>query len=299
MSDPFRLTPGGPKVVAIGGGHGLAQTLRAAKEYAGEITAVVSVADDGGSSGRLREELGIPAPGDVRRCIGALVPDESPLAEALEYRYEGGPLDGHAFGNLLITILARALGDFAEGIAEAGGLLGAVGAVLPATSGPVVLKGVGADGIIEGQVRVMESRGVSEVSLVPPDAPPPPLAVERLLAADQIVIGPGSLYTSVLAACAVPALRDAVSASGAQRVYVANLREERPETEGYDVAAHVAALRRHGIVPDVVLADREGLDIGDLGSGVRLVRVSLAGPGRLAHDLAALAGGLAGVLADR
>jgi uncharacterized cofD-like protein len=299
LSDASGLTPGGPKVVAIGGGHGLARTLRAARAYAGEITAVVSVADDGGSSGRLREELGIPAPGDVRRCIGALLPRPSPLAEALEYRYEGGPLDGHAFGNLLITALARALGDFTRGIAEAVELLGAVGVVLPATAGPVVLKGVGADGVIEGQVRVMASRGVREVSLVPPDPPPPPLAVDRLLGADQIVIGPGSLYTSVLAACVVPALRDAMAASGAQRVYVANLREERPETEGYDVAAHIEALRRHGVSPDVVLADDEALEIGDLGSDIRLFQVALAGPQRLAHDVEGLAGGLAAVLSDR
>jgi len=256
----------------------------------------VSVADDGGSSGRLREELGIPAPGDVRRCLGALLPEPSPLAEALEYRYEGGDLDGHAFGNLLITVLARALGNFTAGIAEAGRLLGAVGAVLPATTGPVVLKAVGAEGVVEGQVRVMAARGVTEVSLVPPDARPPRLAVERLLAADQIVIGPGSLYTSVLAACAVPALGQAISASSAQRVYVANLREQRPETEGYDVAAHVTALRRHGITPDVVLADPDALPIGDLGAGVRLVQARLGSSGLVDHDVPELAGGLAAAL---
>ncbi len=155
-------------MVAIGGGHGLSRTLQAARRYAGEITAVVSVADDGGSSGRLREELGIPAPGDVRRCLGALLPDSSPLATALEYRYEGGQLDGHAFGNLLITVLARALGDFTTGIAEAGRLLGVVGVVLPATTTPVVLKAVGTEGVVEGQVRVMSARGVRQVSLVPP-----------------------------------------------------------------------------------------------------------------------------------
>jgi uncharacterized cofD-like protein len=299
LSGSGRLRPDGPRVVAIGGGHGLARTLLAVREYAGEITAVVSVADDGGSSGRLRDELGIPAPGDVRRCLGALLPEQSPLAEALEYRYEDGALDGHAFGNLLITALARALGDFTMGIAEAGRLLGAVGAVLPATSGPVVLKAVGVDGVVEGQVRVMATRGVSEVSLVPPDAQPPPLAVERLLEADQIVIGPGSLYTSLLAACAVPALREAVSVSDAQRVYVANLREQRPETEGYDVAAHVTALRRHGISPDVVLADSDALPIGRLGTGTRLVQVRLAASGAGGHDVGGLAAGLAGVLDHR
>src|SRR5271166_5742741 len=143
-----------PRVVAIGGGHGLAQTLRAARQYAGELTAVVSVADDGGSNDRLRELLGIPAPGDLRRCIGALLPEPSPLGEALEHRFVSGELAGHAFGNLLIAALAATTGDFVTGVEEGARVLGAVGRVLPATETPVVLTAETASGELIGQVRV-------------------------------------------------------------------------------------------------------------------------------------------------
>ena len=194
-----------PRVVAIGGGHGLAQTLKAVRRYAGELTAVVSVADDGGSSGRLRELLGIPAPGDLRRCLSALLPEGSPLVEALEHRFGSGALAGHAFGNLFIAAMALATGDFVSGVEEAGRVLGAVGRVLPATELPVVLKAQTAGGEIIGQVRVMTSDEIATVSLVPPDPAPPPAVIEAIAGADQIVLGPGSLFTSVLAACVVPA----------------------------------------------------------------------------------------------
>jgi uncharacterized cofD-like protein len=275
----------GPAVVAVGGGRGLSQTLRAARRYAGRLTAIVSVADDGGSSGRLRAELGIPAPGDVRKCLGALLPESSPpLAAALEHRFEAGDLAGHAFGNLLIAALAASTGSFAAGVAEAGRLLGAVGLVLPATVGPVDLKASGDFGEVDGQVQIMATGGVRQVSLVPADAEPPEGAVRALEEADQIIIGPGSLYTSVLAACCVPALRTAIAETTAQRTYVANLREQPPETAGYDVAAHVAALARHGVSVDVVLAEADGLPVGDLGGDVRLVKAGVSGAGHVTHD---------------
>ncbi len=295
------LVAGGPRVVAIGGGHGLSQTLRAARRYAGGITAIVSVADDGGSSGRLREELGIPAPGDLRKCLGALLPGPapSPLGKAMEHRFEAGPMAGHAFGNLLIAALAGSTGDFAAGVAEAGRLLGVLGQVLPATAGPVDLKAVGDAGEVEGPVRIMAAHGVTQLSLIPPDPEPVAGAVEALLAADQVVIGPGSLYTSVLAACCVPALREAIEHTSAQRVYVANLREQPPETAGYDVAAHVRALVRHGIAFDVVLADTEALPMGDVVPGTRLVRAPVTGNRSAGHDPALLATQLSGLLASR
>jgi uncharacterized cofD-like protein len=286
----------GPRVVAIGGGHGAAQTLRSARRYAGEITAIISVADDGGSSGRLRETLGIPAPGDLRRCIGALLPDGSPFGEVLEYRFDSGELKGHAFGNLLIASLASAIGDFAAGVAEVTRLLGALGRVFPATTVPVVLKGTGEGGEISGQVRIQKRGGVSRIELVPPDAEPPPAAVEALLQADQIVIGPGSLYTSLLAAATVPALREAIAKSPAQRVYVANLREQLPETSGYDVADHVQALLDHGLVVDVVLADRSALVLGDVPGGVAVELAELSGPKLVAHDPELLGTALSGLV---
>lgn len=288
--------PPGPKVVAIGGGHGAAQSLRAARRYAGEITAVISVADDGGSSGRLREELGIPAPGDIRRCLGALLPDDSPISAALEHRFAGpGGEEGHAFGNLLIAALAETTGDFAGGVAMAARLIGAVGRVFPATRGPVVLKGTGSNGEISGQVRIKAAGGVSRVELVPADASPPAGAVEAIERADQVIIGPGSLYTSLLAATAVPALREAIAGTPAQVVYVANLREQPPETTGLDVAGHLTALQAHDVRVDAVLADDQALSLGELPPTVTVAATRLS-DGHLAHDPGLLANALAGLL---
>jgi uncharacterized cofD-like protein len=241
-------------VVAIGGGHGLAATLQAARRYADEITAIVSVADDGGSSGRLREALGIPAPGDLRRCLVALAAPDSLWAVVFEHRFEAGELEGHALGNLIIAGLTTATGDFAAALEEASRLVNAAGTVLPATTVPVVLKAEAASGPVEGQVKVQNTGRLSMVSLVPPDPPAPPAALEAIARADQIVIGPGSLFTSVLAAVVVPEIRDALAVTTAQKVYVANLRPQIPETEGYDVDAHVDALVAHGLDVDVVVA---------------------------------------------
>jgi uncharacterized cofD-like protein len=277
-----------PRVVALGGGHGLATSLRAARRYAGSITAIVSVADDGGSSGRLRQALGIEAPGDLRRCLVALAGDErSVLARAFEHRFEAGELEGHALGNILLAGLASATGDFRAALDEAGRLLRAVGRVLPATSTPVVLKGEAASGPVEGQVNVAEAGRLSAVSLVPPDAEAPPEAVEAIAAADQIVIGPGSLFTSVLAVVVVPEIRAALSASTAQKVYVCNLGAQEKETTGFDGAAHVEALIAHGVTPDVVLADPDGLPAGS--PPVTWVERAVARPDGLAHDPARLA----------
>ena len=279
------MTAGGGSVVAIGGGHGLARTLGATRLYAQHITAVVSVAADGGSSGRLRELLGIPAPGDVRMCLGALLPTSSPLGLALEHRFAGGgELDGHAFGNLLIAALTATSGGFVGGVQEACRLLGTVGTVLPATTGPVVLKAEAAGFEVEGQVRIKSASGVTRVSLVPPDPETPGEVIEAIAGADQIVLGPGSLYTSVLAACAPPDVREAIAASKATCVYVCNLREQVPETAGYDVAAHVRAVRAHGIAPDWVVADTTSIELGLPPEGVELGVGRLAAPNGLVHD---------------
>lgn len=284
---------GGPSVVAIGGGHGLAHTLRAARRYAGELTAVVSVADDGGSSGRLRDALGIPAPGDLRRCLGALAPDDSVLAGVLEQRFAAGELAGHAFGNLLIAAFAEQRGDFAAGVEAAGAALGAVGRVLPATSGPVRLRATSATGDLVGQAKITRSPSIAAVSLEPPDAASPPAVAAAIAGADQIVLGPGSLYTSVLAACVVPAVHQALAEAAGEVVYVANLREQVPETRGYDVERHVAALLAHGVRPQTVLADPDGLELGELDATVRLVLAPVGRDGLESHDEARLAVALA------
>jgi uncharacterized cofD-like protein len=290
------VTEARPSVVAIGGGHGTAVTLKAARRYAGQLTGVVSVADDGGSSGRLRELLNVVALGDIRKCLVALAEEDSALAAAFERRYDEGELAGHALGNLILLGLIDATGDLVQGVREAGLLLGAKGEVLPATTEPVVLKAESAQGTVAGQVAVMGTEGLWAVSLVPDDARPPPLAVERILGADQVVIGPGSLFTSVLAAVAVHGIAEAIASADAQVVYVCNLRPQVPETQDYDVAAHLAALARHNVTVDMVVCDTiQGMAIGPTDAPVH--DVPLTGENRLVHSPAKLAQALAGLLA--
>lgn len=283
----------GPRVVAIGGGHGLAATLQAVRRYAGDVTAIVSVADDGGSSGRLREALGIPPPGDLRKCLVALADPDAPLAKAFEHRFEHGELEGHALGNLLIAALAAETGDFQQALDEAGKAVGAVGRVLAATEAPAVLKAEAAAGAVHGQVNVSETGRIAHVSLVPPDIPAAPGVVEAIERADQIVMGPGSLFTSVLAALVVPDITKALHTTNANKVYVCNLRPQVPETSGYDVAAHVEALIAHGIDPDVVLFDPACLPVGEL--TINGVQAALCGGGP-GHDPAKLASALANLV---
>lgn len=282
------------RVVALGGGHGLSATLRAVRRYAGDVCAIVSVADDGGSSGRLRQDLGMPAPGDLRRCLVALADPDSLWTHAFEHRFEGGELEGHAFGNLVIAGLTDATGDFGIALEAAGRLLGVTGRVLPATREPVVLKAEAEGVSVEGQSAVQQAVRISGVSLVPADPDPPEAALELLASADQVVIGPGSLFTSVLAVVAVPALRRALASTPARKIYVANLHEQVPETTGYDVAAHVRALAAHGLEVDVVLCDPDGLPRGDL--DVRWIEAPMARPDGLAHDPDKLASALAGLV---
>ena len=280
----------GPTVVAVGGGHGLAASLRAVRLYARSVTAIVSVADDGGSSGRLRRQLGIVPPGDLRKCLEALADESSALAAAFGQRFAVGELAGHALGNLVIAGLITACGDVQEALDEAARLVGAVGRVVPAAAEPVVLKAVSDEGEIEGQTAVMRTARIRRVSLVPADAPAPRLALEALAGADQVVMGPGSLFTSVLAALAVPDIAEGIRRAPGRRVYVANLRPEGEETAGFDVAAHMAALADHGVEVDVVVADPGTIALGDV--GVPVVCCPLAKANGKAHDPTRLAAAL-------
>ena len=284
------MTAGGPRVVAVGGGHGLAATLRAVRRYAGEVTAIVSVADDGGSSGRLRRQLGIIPPGDLRKCLVALAAEDSALAVAFERRFDADELAGHALGNLVLAGLVAATGDMQRGLDEAAHLLGAVGRVVPAATEPVVLKAEADTGEVQGQTAVMRTAHIRRVSLVPEDPPAPEEALEALRRADQVVIGPGSLFTSILAAVAVPAVAEGIRTSPGRRVDVANLGPEGEETAGFDVAAHVAALGAHGVDVDVVLADPAATAVGVL--HVPVVEAPLARSNGRAHDPARLADAL-------
>lgn len=233
----------GPRVVAVGGGHGMAQVLDAVLGYAGSITAVVTVADDGGSSGRLVPELDIPPPGDIRRCLLALTPADSPWRHLFEYRFAGADVSGHSLGNLIIASLADIEADFESGLARAKELLGSVGSVIPAAPAHLRLTAVVDGRTVEGQEAISRSRGrISALGVSPSGITASPHAIEALLSADQIVLGPGSLYTSLIATLIVPGIAGAINQSSADLVYVANLITQDGETLGMDAADHVAAL---------------------------------------------------------
>lgn len=276
-----------PKVVALGGGHGLAATLRAVRTYTDQVTAIVSVADDGGSSGRLRELLQIIPPGDLRMCLVALAEPGSPLAAAFGYRFADEELAGHSLGNLILAGLIDGAPGPVAALDEACRLLGVRGRVLPATNDAVVLKAVAAGGSVAGQVAVMATDNIRTVSLVPDDPKAPDEAVTALAEADQIILGPGSLFTSVLAAAVVPEIREGISRSNAPKVYVCNLRPQVPETESFDVGRHVEALVAHGVLVDVAVCDTSGIGLGE--PAVEVVDAALARPNGLAHDSEKLA----------
>lgn len=230
------------KVVGIGGGHGLAATLRAARLYASDIAAVVTVADDGGSSGRLTRELGIPPPGDIRNCLVALASNDA-LGELFQHRFTEGALTGHTMGNLLIAALTEMTGDFGTAVEEAGRLVGARGTVYPATTRLVKLGAHVEGGHITGQVAVARStRPIYEAYLEPPDPPGHEGATAAIGDADQIVLGPGSLFTSLIATLLVPEIRQALVDAPGKKVFVCNNRVQKGETEGFTASAHVAAL---------------------------------------------------------
>ena len=280
--DPFRSSDGrqplieviyqkrflarGPRVVAIGGGTGLSTLLRGLKEHTSNLTAVVTVADDGGSSGVLRAELGIPPVGDIRNCIAALADSESMMNQVLQYRFPTAGLDadaqglaGHAVGNLLIAAMTAVEdGDFEEGVRRINRILAVRGRVVPVSATPLTLHARLRDGrVVDGQSAIMRTTGIERVWLTPTDVEASSDAIEAIAEAELIVIGPGSLYTSLLPSLLIPAVRDALLAAPAPRIYVCNVATQPGETTGLDLSAHVEALVGHtlpGIV-DIVLAN--------------------------------------------
>ena len=298
------MTERAASVVAIGGGHGLAMTLRAVRTYASEVTAIVSVADDGGSTGRLRRDLGVLGVGDLRKCLVALADtdeDEPVWAKAFEHRYAAGELEGHALGNLILVGLAEVTGDWEQAVAIAGRVLGTVGRVLPATSEPVVLKAEVDGGRVEGQVAVQNStERIRRVALVPPDAASPAAVAEAIASADQIVLAPGSLFTSLLPTLCVRAVQTALAATTAPIVQVVNLAPQLPETEGLDATDHLRSVLEYGIRVDQLVVHSgsalavDSVAIGAL--GVHLVSADVARPDVSAHAPAKLASVLAALL---
>ncbi|GAB4399319.1 MAG: YvcK family protein [Anaerolineales bacterium] len=243
----------GPHIVAIGGGHGLSTLLRGLKSHTRNLTAVVTVADDGGSSGRLRESFGILPPGDIRNCLAALSNDETMLTQLFQYRFSGSPdLEGHSFGNLFITALADITGSFESAVVESGRVLAVNGRVLPATLHNVKL--VASMELphtlnevrVEGESKIPEMAGrVRRVWLEPDDAPAFPPVIRELLAADIIVVGPGSLYTSILPNLLVRDLLDSLNASRAIKIYVCNIATQAGETDSFTCYDHLRALEGH------------------------------------------------------
>lgn len=268
---PGSVTPvlgAGPPVVALGGGHGLAVSLRALRGVSDRLTAVVGVADDGGSSGRLRRDIGVPPPGDLRMALAALCGDDAwgrTWSSVVQHRFGSGELAGHAMGNLLITALWERTGDLVDGLDWVGALLGAQGRVLPACEqGLTIVAQVrdapGHPGIstVRGQSQVAVTSGtVLSIALDPPDPAACPQAVAAIDAAEAIVMGPGSWYTSVLAGLLVPGIHEAVVRSRATRILVLNLVAQPGETSGFSPQVHVDVLAEAfpDLGVDVVLAD--------------------------------------------
>lgn len=265
----------GVKVAALGGGHGLAASLSALRLVTGNVTAVVTVADDGGSSGRLREELGVLPPGDLRMALSALCDDTDwgrTWRDVMQHRFASrdgakGSLDNHALGNLLIVTLWELLGDPVAGLRWAGALLGARGEVLPMASVPLTIEGQvrmnGTPGtIIRGQSHLAKAGEVENVRLLPENAPACREAVDAIHSADWVVLGPGSWYTSVLPHLLVPDLRAALVRSQARKVLTLNLEMHTAETRGFSAARHIETL--HDLAPelrvDTVLADPDTIE---------------------------------------
>ena len=240
----------GPKIVAIGGGTGLATLLRGLKEYTTNLTAVVTVADDGGSSGRLRRELGILPPGDVRNCIAALADAEPLVTSLFQYRFsDGSGLAGHSFGNLFIVAMSGVVGNFEDAIRQTSRVLAVRGQIIPSTLANVTLCAKTDDArTIHGESSISETKAkgrIKEVFLMPKNPPAHPEAVRAILDADMIVLGPGSLYTSVMPNLLVEGIRRALVASPAMKAYVCNVATQPGETDGFGVQEHVLAIEEH------------------------------------------------------
>jgi len=254
---PKRL---GVRVVAIGGGTGLSMLLRGLKHFVArrrqdtgrhpisDLAAIVTVTDDGGSSGRLRRENSVLPPGDIRNCMVALSQDEALLGRLFQYRFDSGRgLRGHSFGNLFLTALSHVTGDFAEAVRVSGEVLAIRGRIFPTTVENVSLKAVMTDGkIVSGETSIAKSRKkIRRLRVQPPNARPLPEVLEAIRHADLILIGPGSLYTSILPNLLISGVAEAIEKSRATRVYVANLMTQPGETVGYSLSDHVRTIYKH------------------------------------------------------
>lgn len=281
-----RRLPGGPRIVALGGGTGLSTLLRGLKQVSENLAAVVTVADDGGSSGRLRREMGILPPGDIRNCIVALADSESLMTELLQHRFqteESNGLGGHSFGNLLIAAMTEITGDFERAVKETSRVLAIRGRVLPSTLQDVVLRAELADGrVIEGETNITASPApIARVSLQPDEPEPLDEVVSAILEADLVVVGPGSLYTSIIPNLLVKGMVGALVRSPAITVYVCNVMTQPVETLGYTASQHLRAIVEHiGLNPFDTVIVNTGRPSGEVlaayrAEGAEVVRADL------------------------
>lgn len=243
-----RLLARGPKVAVIGGGTGLSVLLRGLKEYTNNITAIVTTMDSGGSSGKIREQMDTLPPGDIRNCLVALADAEPLMGELFQYRFKGGTdLEGHSFGNLFITALTKVTGDFEKAIKESSKVLAIRGRVIPSTLSKVNLKAEYKDGTtMEGEDRIPKVRkAIRRIYLQPQGSGAPIEAVDAIRKADLIVLGPGSLYTSVIPNLLIDDIRKAILGSSAIKVYVCNVMTEAGETDGYSAFDHLDVVIKH------------------------------------------------------
>lgn len=239
----------GQRIVVIGGGTGLSTMLRGLKQYTSNIVAVVTVTDDGGSSGRLTRDMGVLPPGDIRNCLVALADAEPMMTELFQYRFGEGPdgLDGHSFGNLLIAAMTRITGDFEKAVKETSNILAIRGRVLPSTLEAVKLQAELEDGTFrEGETNIVTApAAIKHVMLHPSDARPLDETLRAIELADCVVIGPGSVYTSIVPNLLVSGIPDAIDAADAVKVFVCNVMTQPGETDGYSASDHVRAIERH------------------------------------------------------
>jgi len=314
----------GPKIVVIGGGTGLSTLLRGLKEYTGNLTAIVTVADDGGSSGVLRRELGVLPPGDVRNCIAALADAEPLVTKLFQYRFsDGSGLAGHSFGNLFIVAMSGVVGNFEDAIRQTSRVLAVRGQIIPSTLSNVTLMALTEDSrTLKGESMIGSAHNgtsdagrIKEVYLEPHNPPAHPEAVRAILEADLIVLGPGSLYTSVMPNLLVEGIKRSVLASSAPKVYICNVATQHGETDGFDVAAHVRVIEghvgKHSInfvlansnVPDSIpkAPQSEAVRVDDqVNNGIRLILADvISEENRYHHDSAKVAQAIMRIYYDR
>jgi uncharacterized cofD-like protein len=252
----------GPRIVVIGGGTGLPVLLRGIKEYTSNITAIVTATDDGGSSGRLRGEFGILPPGDLRNCLVALADTEPAMENLFNYRFKKGEMTGHNLGNLLITALAEMSGSFETAIHEVGKVLAIRGRVVPSTFDNIILAAEMHDNtVVIGETNISQvGKSVKRVFTIPQYPKPVQEAVDAILEADTVVLGPGSLYSSVISNLLVPGIVEAIDKSKALKVYVCNIMTQPSETQGYTASDHLQAIYQHsrqGLVEYIIVNNEE------------------------------------------